>query len=1036
MSEPKLISPMLDNFDMGGPISEHHGVTCYPAMRKDSDDRYIVKTICVPASQTQLDALLLTGAYPDEVSALNYFKEIADGIIEEAEILQKLSKLEGFLPFEDWQLVTMDDRVGYIVYLLTTYKRTLKKHFQREPMTHLSAVNLGLDMCAALAICRRSGYLYANLCPTNIYVDEKKEYRIGDLGFIKLKSLKYASLPAKYRSQYTAPEIVDDFAPLNKTIDIYAAGLILYQAYNGGRLPFEEDSAPSEKFDAPMYADYEMAEIILKACDPDPANRWQDPLEMGQAIVSYMQRNGANDTPIVPPVTTPTFTEPLSDEEMDLSEFGIDEEMEAYEEEEADEAYDDVEQMQMPLPEDELAEEEESQVVEDPDSDEEILDVPEISEEEPEDIPEEDDELGNLDFLRDLIGDETLPENNMTDMEYGDVSDDLSEILSQADELVAHQIPDPVVAPDAIEVPIPEPISDEDETISPEDAENSETDESDDTVSQISAAIAVASDDDDAVLESVIAEVQQDSYDSDDYDLDDDEDDEDDVPVKKKSHWLRTVLIIVILAAIAVGGFFFYRYYYLQPINAITVTGNESSMVVNVDSEIDETLLSVVCSDSHGHQLSAPVVNGQATFSNLAPDTAYNVKIVVDGFHRLTGEVAASYSTPAQTNIVQFSAVTGPESGSVILSFTVEGPDSGMWSVAYSAEGEEEKTVELVSHMAQISGLTVGKEYTFKLVPNSEMYVVGTNELTFVASDLIYAEDLMILSCMDGKLTATWTAPSDVAVANWTVRCYNSTDYNNTIITSDTTAVFEDLDCSDSYTVEVTAAGMSVSERAYVAENAITISNFQADITSPKYLTLTWDSSLDVPEGGWVLLYTIEGLDAQGSVSSDTNSAEIRPYVPNATYHFTLQDTKGSDVLTLPLSCHTSNAAEFSGYGVNKDHFTFKMCKRPSEADWDRFDLDDEDYTNTFAAGDKVSILAKLSERYAVSEDVITAMFVFTDESGNLVSYCSFEETWIDMWYQFYAELDVPQVPTTAGNYKMSIYFNGLFLTEMDLIIQ
>ena len=82
MSEPKLVSPMLDNFDMGGPISDHDGVKCCPAMRKNSDDKFIVKIISVPASQTKLDALLLTGAYPDKNSAVAYFKELEKLIVE------------------------------------------------------------------------------------------------------------------------------------------------------------------------------------------------------------------------------------------------------------------------------------------------------------------------------------------------------------------------------------------------------------------------------------------------------------------------------------------------------------------------------------------------------------------------------------------------------------------------------------------------------------------------------------------------------------------------------------------------------------------------------------------------------------------------------------------------------------------------------------------------------------------------------------------------------------------------------------------
>ena len=83
MSEPKLISPMLDNFIMGGPISSHDGVCCCPAMEKNTDGKYIVKIISVPSSASQLEAMLLSGAYPTKEAALCYFKDVADGVIEE-----------------------------------------------------------------------------------------------------------------------------------------------------------------------------------------------------------------------------------------------------------------------------------------------------------------------------------------------------------------------------------------------------------------------------------------------------------------------------------------------------------------------------------------------------------------------------------------------------------------------------------------------------------------------------------------------------------------------------------------------------------------------------------------------------------------------------------------------------------------------------------------------------------------------------------------------------------------------------------------
>ena len=97
LSDFKLISPMLDNFAMGAPVSEHHGVFCCPAMENQSDKKYIVKILSIPASQVQLDAFLLTGAYQSEADALEYFREQAEGVIHEAEILKKLSRFEGFL---------------------------------------------------------------------------------------------------------------------------------------------------------------------------------------------------------------------------------------------------------------------------------------------------------------------------------------------------------------------------------------------------------------------------------------------------------------------------------------------------------------------------------------------------------------------------------------------------------------------------------------------------------------------------------------------------------------------------------------------------------------------------------------------------------------------------------------------------------------------------------------------------------------------------------------------------------------------------
>ena len=77
MSEQKLVSPLLDGFQVGDPISSHDGVRCCPAIKENSDNKYIVKILSIPASQSQLDALLLAGAFQDAAGALDYFKDLA-----------------------------------------------------------------------------------------------------------------------------------------------------------------------------------------------------------------------------------------------------------------------------------------------------------------------------------------------------------------------------------------------------------------------------------------------------------------------------------------------------------------------------------------------------------------------------------------------------------------------------------------------------------------------------------------------------------------------------------------------------------------------------------------------------------------------------------------------------------------------------------------------------------------------------------------------------------------------------------------------
>lgn len=1036
MSEPRLISPLLDNFDMGEAISERNGVRCCPALEKDSENKYIVKIISCPASQSMLDAMIISGAYPDVQSATAYFKGLADDVVKEAEILHKLSQLEGFLPYDNWQLVPMDNESGYDIYLLSKYRKTLAHHLRNSAMTHLDAINLGLDLCASLAVCRRLGYLYTDLKPENIYLNNDYAYRIGDIGFVRLDSLKYVSLQDRYRSAYTAPEIADPFSSLNTTVDIYALGLILYQVFNGGQLPVLTDFTEGH-LPAPDYADYEMAEIILKACALDPASRWQDPVEMGQAIVSYMQRNGAHNTPITPVATTTEDTNDSTEEleDNDAAPDGslsndVTENAGAVAEDELDDDANNI------IPESETlhsnganADGLEANVVANSDIDK--VDLSEIGA-----------------FIGDNEQDETLPESNLDEIDYEDVSEEVSDILIQADDLLAHPVPDPVVTPQPVEVLLPDPFE-QDEF--PEESEQAVS-----TTSELSEDSSINSEDaitslstasnDESLAEPLEAQndIDEDHI-SETPDVDSCEhihEDPHDISIKverrpkKPFNWLACVIAGLIILFLSILAYVFYTLYYLQPINTFSVQDNTNgNITVLVGSDIPDGKLYVVCTDNiYGSQVVQDIVDGRTQFTGLKPDSTYSLKLGVRGFHRLTGETELTVSTPPLTDIVQLTAVTGPEDGSVILSFTVEGPDSEQWELSYAAAGESTQTVSFTGHSYSVYGLTLGLEYTFTLIPTSVDEFTGVNTIAHTASNVIKPVNLQITGCMDNKLSASWEAPDGIAVESWNVRCYNDIGFDVTQIVTGTSAVFDGVDSSTGYFVEVTAAGMSVSEHSSIAANSITAYDIQVDDSDPKELSISWKSST-VPQGGWMFKYIVDGSKEQSISVTDGNTAVISAPVPGSTYTFTLLTGDSTPVLGGCITYSTAAAEPFSGYGLTAKNLAFSMCKTPKNKNWDRYDLSKSDYTDTFRPGTKASFLVKSNHKYKVSTDKVITLFVIRDDSGTIVSHNSTTAVWKNMLYNNYCELDIPSLPDDSGKYTITVYFNGAEVYQQKFTI-
>lgn len=895
LSQARLIYPLLDGFLLGDLLSEHDGVRCYPAIRQKNGEKYIVKVISVPASSVQLDALLLAGAFPSKTAALRYFKDLAKDILAQAQILSQLSQQEGFAAYHGSQMISSADGDGFEVYLLGSLKTSLEKHLETGTMTQRGVVEMGLDLCAALAACRRAGYLYVDLQPGNVFRTDENGYLIGDVGFVPLDSLQFASLQKQYRSRYTAPEMSDDFAQLNTTVDIYALGLILYQACNGGFLPKNGDFSA-----APMYADYELAEIISKACSPTPKDRWQDPSQMAQALISYMQRNGVSDENLIPVI-------PPADDDPTAEDF-----------------------------------------------------LPAVTAEE----------------LSQEIA--ALPESEVILMEaMAAEQDDLSHIIAQADALIDHEAPNAAMVPSRNDGDSqqPEPFHAQELEATPQD------------------------------IPEAAEEFQTGTVPS-------DYADEIYCPVERRPFPWRILLTGVCIILLLVGAVFAKRYYdhvYIQNVEDLLITQADGAATVKVISDIDESLLTVLCADSYGNVKRSPVTAGIAMFTGLDPQTHYTIRIQISGHHKLTGQTTDSFTTEAQTTILGFVAYIGPEDGSVLLSFTTSGPEVDVWTVTYEADGIAPRSASFSGNSVTIYDLEVGKDYTFTLSANGQQ-LGGSTAVSYTASNIILAQDLAIIACGGGSLTAQWAAPDGFTPKNgWAVRCYNGAGYDQTVITYEPHYTFTGLDHSVPCHVDVTYVSMTQYAGTSVCANPITVEKFDYTVSNENGLTIRWTYSGTAPEGGWDVLCVIDGKTIQVRTEEPFIVAKV---FPGSKYQISLSAADGTSIFGGDSSYTISEVAPFIGYGVNAEMLSAQI------------------------SGHTITLTAPAETTVESSEHLVDAMCLIRNADGVLCAAFEDEFLWNTIWEGNVCTMLLPALPDTPGAYVLSIYFDGGWVAEVEFTVE
>jgi hypothetical protein len=167
-------------------------------------------------------------------------------------------------------------------------------------------------LAAGVGYLHDHGIVHRDLKPGNVFL-ENGGIKVGDYGLAKFisDSQRTAQTQSVGTVHYMAPEI--STGNYNKQIDIYAAGIMLYEMLTG-RVPFEGESAgeilmkhlttPPDLSRLP----FEFVPVISKALSKNPAHRYRTMAEMAREVATLGTAEPARSSsgrPSVVPATSP-----------------------------------------------------------------------------------------------------------------------------------------------------------------------------------------------------------------------------------------------------------------------------------------------------------------------------------------------------------------------------------------------------------------------------------------------------------------------------------------------------------------------------------------------------------------------------------------------------------------------------------------------------------------------------------------------------------------------------------------------------------
>ena len=259
-------------------------------------EKAAVKIVSRPKEESELEADYQNG-YDRESIAVKY-TEILQEYINEYKLMKELQGQSNIVSCDDFAIEKNPDGIGGKIYIRMELLTPLQKVTKERLLSEEEVIRLGKDICKALILCESRNIIHRDIKPDNVMISKFGDFKLGDFGVSKVMWHTTAGTMTGTEG-YIAPEVLH-MEKYGKEVDIYSLGIVMYWLLNNRKMPFigaDEKLTPSkeseaslrryhgDKIPAPKNGSARLKQIVLKACEYYPKDRFLTAQEMYDALI-------------------------------------------------------------------------------------------------------------------------------------------------------------------------------------------------------------------------------------------------------------------------------------------------------------------------------------------------------------------------------------------------------------------------------------------------------------------------------------------------------------------------------------------------------------------------------------------------------------------------------------------------------------------------------------------------------------------------------------------------------------------------------